>query len=157
MSQSPNELTKEAIDPYVSGWRQLFRLVRRGSTLSGFERNCAFLNTGTGRFANVSAVTGFDFLDDGRALAVVDWDQDGDLDIWVSNRTGPQVRLRVSATGIVARTPRDRSKLAVEERVPSIPMMQEVPVRESTEEKPFQISGSVFPPPVKPFPGLGTS
>ena len=44
------------------------------------------------RFANVSAVSGLDLIDDGRAAAVVDWDHDGDLDIWVSNRTGLQVR-----------------------------------------------------------------
>lgn len=59
---------------------------------SGNERHCAFLNTTDGRFADVSAVSGFDFLDDGRALASVDWDFDGDLDFWLVNRTGPQVR-----------------------------------------------------------------
>ena len=42
---------------------------------------------------NVSAATGLDFLDDGRALAVVDWDGDGDLDIWLASRTGPRLRL----------------------------------------------------------------
>ena len=64
---------------------------------SGHERNCFYLNTGGqkaagGKFANVSAVTGFDFDDDGRAVATVDWDQDGKLDLWMNNRTGPQVR-----------------------------------------------------------------
>lgn len=60
---------------------------------SGRERNRVFLNTGGGRFADISAVAGFDFADDARALALVDWDHDGDLDCWVSNRTAPQVRL----------------------------------------------------------------
>ena len=32
------------------------------------------------RFANVSAVSGIDFPEDGRALCLVDWDHDGDLD-----------------------------------------------------------------------------
>ena len=31
-------------------------------------------------------------MDDGRALAVTDWDGDGDLDLWLSNRTGPRVK-----------------------------------------------------------------
>jgi len=44
------------------------------------------------RFADVSAAAGLDVLDDSRGLAVVDWDQDGDLDLWMSNRTGPRIR-----------------------------------------------------------------
>jgi thiol-disulfide isomerase/thioredoxin len=43
-------------------------------------------------FATASAVTGFDFPDDGRGLATVDWDFDGDLDLWLTNRTAPRVR-----------------------------------------------------------------
>lgn len=40
----------------------------------------------------MSASVGIDFADDGRALAVTDWDGDGDLDLWVRNRSGPQLR-----------------------------------------------------------------
>ena len=68
-------------------------LLRQGRSFSGRERNCCFLNLGDGRFADVSAVSGFDFPDDARGLAKVDWDHDGDLDLWVTNRNGPQVRL----------------------------------------------------------------
>ena len=42
--------------------------------------------------ANISAVSGLDFLDDARGVATTDWDQDGDLDLWISNRTAPMVR-----------------------------------------------------------------
>jgi len=41
----------------------------------------------------MSAVSGLDFPDDGRAVAAVDWDQDGDLDLWISNRNAPRIRL----------------------------------------------------------------
>ncbi len=34
--------------------------------------------------------------DDGRAVAVTDWDGDGDLDLWLRNRSGPQLRLMVN-------------------------------------------------------------
>ena len=68
-------------------------MIRNGRSFSGRERNCCFLNTGQQRFADVSAATGFDFPDDGRGLALVDWDQDGDLDAWIANRSSPQVRL----------------------------------------------------------------
>ena len=67
------------------------QLLRAGKSFSGRERNCAFLNTG-GQFANVSSPTGLDYPDDGRAVAMVDWDHDGDLDIWIHNRTSPRLR-----------------------------------------------------------------
>jgi thiol-disulfide isomerase/thioredoxin len=69
----------------------LHALIRQGKSFSGRERNCCFLNLG-GKFADISSVSGLDFPDDGRAVARVDWDQDGDLDFWISNRSGPQLR-----------------------------------------------------------------
>ena len=71
----------------------LDRMIEQGRSFSGRERHCVFLNTGEQRFANVSAVTGLDFADDGRAVVAVDWDQDGDLDLWISNRNAPRLRL----------------------------------------------------------------
>ena len=88
-------------------------MVRRGDSWSGHERNCAFLNCGQlgtkassssplhasgndRQFANISAVSGLDFADDGRAVAVTDWDQDGDLDLWFANRTAPRLRLMLN-------------------------------------------------------------
>ncbi len=44
------------------------------------------------RFATISAISGIDVDDDGRALAQVDWDHDGDLDLWISNRNAPRLR-----------------------------------------------------------------
>ena len=67
-------------------------ILAEGRSFSGHERNCCYLNTGKQRFANISAVSGFDFADDSRAIATVDWDGDGDLDLWVSNRNAPQIR-----------------------------------------------------------------
>ena len=57
-----------------------------------------FLNTGSERFAHISSAAGLDYVDDGRASAVVDWDFDGDLDLWFTNRTGPRVRLMQNMT-----------------------------------------------------------
>ncbi len=73
-------------------------MLRQGRSFSGKERNCLFLNTGnssedTPRFADISASSGIDFPDDGRAIALVDWDQDGDLDMWLANRNAPRIRL----------------------------------------------------------------
>ncbi|HAY80327.1 MAG TPA: hypothetical protein DCY79_11020 [Planctomycetaceae bacterium] len=90
MSQSP--VSEELTDDYSAGWSQILDLINSGGSWSGHERNCCFLNTGQPRFANASAVTGFDFLDDSRAIAPVDWDHDGDLDLWLVGRTGPRLR-----------------------------------------------------------------
>jgi len=70
----------------------LHQLIKSGRSFSGRERNCVFLNTGQSRFANLSHCSGLDFPDDGRGVATVDWDQDGDLDLWINNRNGPQLR-----------------------------------------------------------------
>ena len=68
-------------------------MLEQGRSLSGHERHCAFLNVGSQRFADVSAASGLDLLDDGRGVALADWDHDGRMDIWTTNRTAPWVRL----------------------------------------------------------------
>jgi thiol-disulfide isomerase/thioredoxin len=73
--------------------RDLNRMIEEGRSFSGRERNSCFLNDRSGGFSNISAVSGLDFLDDGRAVALVDWDHDGDLDLWTSNRNAPRLRL----------------------------------------------------------------
>lgn len=99
MSRSPQaERAQDALEEYVASWQGIYRLMREGHSWSGRERNQVFLNCGGDRFADVSAVTGLDFLDDGRAFGAVDWDHDGDLDLWLHNRTGPRLRLMQNQT-----------------------------------------------------------
>lgn len=99
MSQSPTEAQPESgLDAYAAAWLALGRRILAGQSWSGREKHCAFLNTrdpsgaGQGRFATVSASSGIDFAEDGRALAATDWDQDGDVDLWFGNRTAPRLR-----------------------------------------------------------------
>lgn len=100
MSRSPEaeaeaeaKSTAEQLGNYRNAWSALSQLIGMGRSFSGHERNCCFLNNHSGRFADVSAATGLDLIDDGRAIALADWDADGDLDIWLANRTAPRVRL----------------------------------------------------------------
>src|SRR5688572_12182832 len=67
-------------------------MLYEGASWSGHERNCAFLNTGRMPFATISAAADLDQMDDSRGLCLVDWDQDGDVDMWVANRTSPRMR-----------------------------------------------------------------
>jgi tetratricopeptide (TPR) repeat protein len=86
-------------DNSLQGWDAIMRQVTNGYSWSGQERNVCYLNRGDGTFANVSYISGFDHLDDGRALGLVDWDRDGDLDVWLRNRTAPRLRLLKNTEG----------------------------------------------------------
>ena len=80
---------------YDAAWVALNKMIRAGRSFSGRERHCAFLNlggVGLAEFANVSSASGLDLIDDGRGLALCDWDWDGKIDFWTTNRTGPRVR-----------------------------------------------------------------
>jgi tetratricopeptide (TPR) repeat protein len=92
--QSPEEGLKPTAAPgYARNFRDLNRKISQGKSFSGYERNTLFLNLKGEGFADVAGLFGVDFVDDSRAVAVVDPDRDGDLDIWVANRTSPRVRL----------------------------------------------------------------
>ncbi|MDG2122679.1 MAG: ASPIC/UnbV domain-containing protein, partial [Verrucomicrobiales bacterium] len=80
---------------YDSAWSALNKMIRAGKPFSGGERNCSYLNLGAvgePQFANISSAAALDFQDDGRGLATTDWDLDGDIDFFITNRTGPRVR-----------------------------------------------------------------
>ena len=104
MSHSFDDVEDRDMD-FITRHGMLSLMMHQGRSWSGRERNCCYLNTGSAaeptdgsrtgvaRFANVSAISGLDFSDDGRAVAPVDWDQDGDMDLWISNRNAPRLRL----------------------------------------------------------------
>ena len=86
----------ENIEDYAKGWTGLMQLVRNGDSWSGNERNRFFLNGRQGAFHEISHLAGLDQSEDGRGLAIVDWDQDGRLDLWYRNRSAPRLRLMVN-------------------------------------------------------------
>jgi peroxiredoxin len=93
-SQTPTKLDGDSgLDAYRLSWLTANALLRDGYSWSGNERNVAYLNLASMPMANVSGVAGLDLIDDARALALADWDGDGDLDIWMTQRTGPSARL----------------------------------------------------------------
>ena len=92
--QTPEEeLTPSAKPGYIRNFRNLNLRISEGNSFSGYERNPFFINLEGKGFANVSGLLSSDFDDDGRAVATADWDHDGDLDLWITNRTSPRIRL----------------------------------------------------------------
>jgi tetratricopeptide (TPR) repeat protein len=78
---------------YEQGWNAINELIRSDGTWSGYERNVFYANNRDGTFSDVSGVVGMDFVEDGRAFALADFDHDGRLEVFLKNRNAPQVRL----------------------------------------------------------------
>ena len=89
----PVSVSGKPLSRYGHAWAELMKEVRNGASWSGLERNCCFVNIAGGRFLDISSLSGIDFDDDGRAMAICDWDRDGDQDIWFRNRSAPRIRL----------------------------------------------------------------
>ena len=91
VAQSPlEEISSHA---YEQGWNAINDLIRSDGTWSGYERNTFYVNNRDGTFSDVSGAVGLDFLDDSRAFALADYDHDGRLEIFLKNRTSPQLRV----------------------------------------------------------------
>src|SRR5450755_602650 len=91
VARSPDE--PRASQQYEQGWNAINELIRSDGTWSGYERNVFYANNRDGTFSDVSSVIGLDFMEDGRAFALADFDHDGRLEIFLKNRNAPQLRL----------------------------------------------------------------
>jgi WD40 repeat protein len=91
VAKSPNE-AKPKVE-YEQGWNAINEALRADGTWSGFERNVFFANNGDGTFSDISGAVGLDFLEDGRAFAIADFDHDGRLEVFLKNRNAPQLRV----------------------------------------------------------------
>ena len=78
---------------YEQGWSAINELIRSDGTWSGYERNVFYANNRDGTFSDISGAIGLDFVEDGRAFALADFDHDGRLEVFLKNRNGPQLRL----------------------------------------------------------------
>ena len=85
VTQSPEKFTFDNDDP-----RNRNALVT--NSLSGNERNRLFMRTKK-NFVDVSLVSGLDITADGRSFALVDYDQDGWVDIALTSLNVPRFKL----------------------------------------------------------------
>lgn len=60
------------------------------------QRNRCYASLGPNGFADISSASGLDYPEDSRAIVATDWDQDGDTDVLVMSRTGPQLRVFIN-------------------------------------------------------------
>jgi hypothetical protein len=65
-----------------------------GKSFAGHERNCLFRNLGDHVFRNVAAEMSADDMRDGRGVAVADFDDDGAVDVLVTNSNAPPALYR---------------------------------------------------------------
>jgi tetratricopeptide (TPR) repeat protein len=91
LNKSPN--AAKASPDYEQGWNAINELIRADYTWSGFERNVFYANNRDGTFSDVSGAVGLDFIEDGRAFALADFDHDGRQEVFLKNRNAPQLRL----------------------------------------------------------------
>ena len=91
VANSPDEARPS--QNYEQGWSAINELIRADGTWSGYERNIFYTNNRDGTFSDISGVIGMDFLEDGRAFALADFDHDGRQEVFLKNRNGPQLRL----------------------------------------------------------------
>lgn len=63
-------------------------LFNEGFSFSGYERDHLYLSLAGERFADISGVSGIDSLSDGRAALLADFDNDGDLDVFLTTIQG---------------------------------------------------------------------
>ena len=95
VNRSPRDMPPDGAPPedYVNAGDMLRHSTQfLGETWNGRERNFAYLNLHGAKFAECSSALGVDFEDDARLVAPVDWDDDGRVDLWIRNRTGPRLR-----------------------------------------------------------------
>ncbi len=64
------------------------KIFKEGFSFSGFERDKLYLSREGTRFEDISGLSGIDAVGDGRGAAYADFDNDGDLDIFLTQLQG---------------------------------------------------------------------
>ena len=81
-----------AAPDYENGWNAINQLIRQDYSWAAPEPNIFFVRR-AGRYYDFSAASGIDRAEDSRAFAFTDIDGDGNVDIVLKSRMGPQVRV----------------------------------------------------------------
>jgi tetratricopeptide (TPR) repeat protein len=94
----------ERMEPsYENGWNALSQAAHEQYSEAGRQSNVFYVRRG-GRYYDFSGVSGLDCAEDSRAFAVTDLDGDGNLDLLLKSRLGPQVRVFENQCGVGQRS-----------------------------------------------------
>ncbi len=63
-------------------------MIQGGHSFSGYERDAAYLNLDNRRYLDISGISGIDSVSDGRGAVYADFDNDGDLDVFLTTIQG---------------------------------------------------------------------
>ncbi len=90
MTQSNDSIGEKKSVPEGALRNDQTRLIfQEGFSFSGYERDPLYLNLGSRRFLDISGVSGIDSISDGRGAVFADFDNDGDLDVFLTTLQGP--------------------------------------------------------------------
>jgi tetratricopeptide (TPR) repeat protein len=81
----------ERSEEYENGWNAINQFIREDYSWNGREPNVFYVRR-NGRYYDFSGVSGLNCALDSRAFAVTDLDGDGNLDLLLKSRLGPQVK-----------------------------------------------------------------
>jgi len=103
VAKSP--VTEAPAQEYEDGWNTINQLIRQEYSWCGHEPNVFYKRVtpaggGSAKFYDFSGVSGLDFADDSRAFAATDIDGDGNLDMVLKSRLGPQIRVLRNNCGV---------------------------------------------------------
>jgi Tfp pilus assembly protein PilF len=83
--------TQITVADYENAWSAINQSIREDYSWSGHQPNVFYVRQ-EGQYRDASGVSGLDSADDTRAFAVTDFDGDGNPDILLKSRLGPQIR-----------------------------------------------------------------
>lgn len=79
-----------------SAWNELTTRLEAGDRLADGQRALWLMDLGKSGWRDLAPSVGIDIERDAAAIATVDWDQDGDLDLWATTRDHRSPRLYVN-------------------------------------------------------------
>jgi tetratricopeptide (TPR) repeat protein len=101
VSKSPAKST--AAPEYENGWNAINQMIRQDYSWAGPEPNLFFARR-AGRYYDFSGVSGISLGEDSRAFAFTDIEGDGNVDLVLKSRLGPQVRVFQNTCGVGRQT-----------------------------------------------------